>query len=72
MTHEHLTWRTRGAGSSRHIPTLMAAAMAVTPALTWAASAGGAALSWRGIAMFAGFSAVGLLAVSMLLMLRLT
>lgn len=51
--------------------TLTAAALALIPGLTWAWSAAEVVLSWRGFAMFAGFSASGLFAVSMLLMLRL-
>jgi predicted ferric reductase len=55
------------------IPTLAATALGLVPAISWACSAGvGQVFTWRGLAMFAGFSAVGLLAVSMLLMLRLT
>lgn len=55
------------------ISTLGAAAVGLAPAANWTWSAGvGQVLTWRGFAMVAGFSAVGLLAVSMLLMLRLT
>ncbi|MDC0747550.1 ferredoxin reductase family protein [Polyangium mundeleinium] len=53
-------------------PVLVATTLAVTPALTWACSAGADALTWYGFARFTGFAAAGLFAVSMLLMLRLT
>ncbi|MDI3287425.1 ferric reductase-like transmembrane domain-containing protein [Polyangium sp. 15x6] len=54
------------------LPLLVATALAVTPTLTWACSAGADALTWHGFARFTGFAAAGLFAVSMLLMLRLT
>ncbi|MDI1475366.1 ferric reductase-like transmembrane domain-containing protein [Polyangium sp. y55x31] len=53
-------------------PVLVAAALAVAPAFTWACSAGADVLTWYGFARFAGFAAAGLFAVSMLLMLRLS
>lgn len=54
------------------IPALVAAIVAITPALTWAWSAGTQVLTWYGLARFAGLAAAGLFAISMLLMLRLT
>nr|WP_240808085.1 ferric reductase-like transmembrane domain-containing protein [Polyangium spumosum] len=51
---------------------LVAAALAVIPALTWACSAGADVFTWRGFSRFSGFAAAGLFAVSMLLMMRLT
>lgn len=54
------------------IPTIVAATVAMAPALAWAWSAGPYVLTWYGLARLAGFAAAGLFAVSMLLMLRLT
>ena len=58
--------------STPRAPTLVAAGLAVVPAIVWTCSAGPHALTLHGVAMLAGFGAAGLFAVSMLLMLRLT